>query len=321
MLNRRQFVSSLSAATASITLGRAAGAASPTKESDRLGELLPTRRFGPTGEQLTVLGLGGGHLGKQSPREAQESIETCLEGGVRFFDNAEVYEKGLSEEYYGRFLTPTYRDTIYLLTKTTARDAKTARRHLEGSLRRMKTDHIDSYNMHSVTSADDVDERLDKGVLDVLLEAREKGRVRHIGFTGHATPEAHRRMLERTKVLQSCLMPINVVDPHYKSFIRNVLPKVVEREMGVLAMKSGALGNIYKKGIVPQRVSLSELHYFVWSLPVCSLLIGFDNVQHIKDKIRLARSMEPMGVRQREQLIAKVADLAGPEVEAYKEKA
>ncbi|MFW6114479.1 MAG: aldo/keto reductase, partial [bacterium] len=210
MLNRRQFVSSLSTATASITLGRAVGAASPTKESDRLGELLPTRRFGPTGEQLTVLGLGGGHLGKQSPREAQESIETCLEGGVRFFDNAEAYEKGLSEEYYGRFLTPKYRDTIYLLTKTTARDAKTARRHLEGSLRRMKTDHIDSYNMHSVTSADDVDERLDKGVLDVLLEAREKGTVRHIGFTGHATPEAHRRMLERTKVLQSCLMPINV---------------------------------------------------------------------------------------------------------------
>lgn len=278
-----------------------------------------------------MLGVGGWHIGRMSEGDAQETIETALEGGVRFFDSAESYQSGGSERYLGKFLTPDYRDVVFLMTKSTARDAETARRHLEGSLERLDTDYLDLWQIHGITSPADVDNRLDQGVLDVFREARESGRVRYIGFTGHTRPSAHLRMLERTEgmdIFATCQMPINLADPSYNSFIDNVLPKLVEREIAPLAMKTLANGGFFGGSshgqhgdgpkVVPNRASIREALHFAWSLPISVLITGPDNVDQMKEKIELARSFTGMDENERQQLIQRVADIAGTQTEFYK---
>jgi aryl-alcohol dehydrogenase-like predicted oxidoreductase len=325
MMDRRTFLESLSALTAGLLLP---GTTAARPDRDRLGELLPRRRLGRTGEAVTMLGVGGWHIGRMSEHEAQATIETALAGGVRFFDSAESYQRGGSETYLGRFLVPTYRDVAFLMTKTTAGDAATARRHLEGSLRRLNTDYLDLWQVHSISSVGDVDARIADGVLDVVEAAKAEGKVRYVGFTGHTTPEAHLRMLERTDLFETCQMPVNVADVGYESFIRNVLPVLVERDVGVLAMKTLANGGFFggsqhgqhgdNPRLVPGRVSIAEALQFVWSLPVSVLITGPDDVAQMEEKIALARTFEAMEEAQRQALIDRVADLAGPRVEFYK---
>ena len=215
-----------------------------------MGKFYPKGKLGKTGEYVTMLGTGGYHIGWTTERDAQEVIEAALEGGVRFFDTAESYSDGRSEERYGKYLTPKYRDLIFLMTKSTGQDAKTVQEHLEGSLRRLKVDHVDLYQVHSIRTPEDVDNRIANGVLDVLQKAKQDGKIRHIGFTGHQNPYAHAHMLERTKdsdIFDAVLMPVNVLDPSYFSFTENVLPKALDREPGVLAIKSLADGRFLLK--------------------------------------------------------------------------
>ena len=333
-IERRQFLTWMTALTAGILVSgqtkesKAAG----LSDRDRLGETLPKRRLGRTGEAVTMLGVGGWHIGHiSSDRDAQETIEAALEGGVRFFDTAESYQQGASESRFGRLLTPKYRDDIYLMTKTFSRDGDTAREHLEGSLRRLRTDHLDLWQVHTLLSAKDVDSRIEKGVFDVMIEAKESGKVRHIGFTGHSWPHAHQRVLERSDIFDTCQMPINLADPSYGgdgSFIKGVLPTLVERNIGALAMKTLANSSFFggskhveygtSPTIVPNLVSLAEALHFVWSLPISVLITGAENATQIKEKIALAQSFVAMDETQREALIEKVADVAGYLAEPYK---
>lgn len=324
-MERRSFLKSMAGLTSGLLLSPRRSDAAPR---DRVGELLPQRRLGKTGENVTMLGVGGWHIGRMSERDAQATIEAALEGGVRFFDSAEQYQNGGSEEYLGRFLTPEYRDVAFLMTKTTARNAKTARKHLEASLRRLNTDYLDLWQMHAVTSADDVDERIEAGVVDVIRQAKEEGKVRHIGFTGHSRPSGHQRVLEQTDLFETCQMPINVSDPNYESFIKGVLPTLVEQDFGVLAMKTLANGGFFggtqhgqhgdNPRIVPGRVSIQQALHFVWSLPVSVLITGPDDVEQMKEKIGLARSFEAMDESQRQALVEKVADMDHQTIEYYK---
>ncbi|MDX1285121.1 MAG: aldo/keto reductase, partial [Draconibacterium sp.] len=225
MADRRTFLKSLAGVTAGLSLSSTSIGAE--KASDRLGEILPKRKLGRTGEYVTMLGTGGYHVGWTSERDAQEVIEASLEGGVRFFDTAESYSKGVSEERYGKYLTPKYRDLVFLMTKSTGKDAKTVQEHLEGSLRRLKVDMIDLYQVHSIRTPEDVDNRIAEGVLEVLLKAKEQGKIKYLGFTGHQNPFAHTRMLEQTAesdIFDTCLMPVNVLDASYYSFTENVIP-------------------------------------------------------------------------------------------------
>src|SRR5210317_1900781 len=227
MSDRRTFLKTLAGATAALSFKSAKGA---QNESDRLGEVLPKRKLGRTGEYVTMLGTGGYHVGWTTERDAQEVIEASLEGGVRFFDTAESYSKGVSEERYGKYLTPKYRDLIFLMTKSTGRDAKTVQSHLEGSLRRLKVDQLDLYQVHSIRTPEDVDNRIANGVLDVLMKAKEQGKIKYLGFTGHQNPFAHTRMLEQTDksdIFDTALMPVNVLDQSYYSFTNNVIPKAL----------------------------------------------------------------------------------------------
>ena len=362
MLERRRFLKRLSllAAASGLTgtaAGQAAVATSPASPattsggtdqstgsgtaSDRFGDLLPTRALGRTGEQVTALSVGGSHLENKVPRERLEPlIEAIIGEGVRFFDQAEAYGRGKSESLYGELLIPKYRDVIYLMTKTGAKDAAEARKDLDDSMRRMKVDVIDLMQIHALQSADDVDGRLDNGVLDVLKEAQAAGKIRHLGFTGHSTPDAHVRMLERLEQmgtdLDACQMPVNVVDPHHASFIDRVMPTLLDRGYGVLAMKTLAYGQLFGKitgwanrpdtpppAVIPDTLSVSEALSFVWSLPVASLVSGITNTDELEQNAnilrRVASGERAMNDDDRLALLDKTAYAAGEGMEFYKQ--
>ncbi len=331
MIDRREFLKSMAGLTTGLLLSSAcAEAGEEGSTSDRLGPLLPTRRLGRTGEAVTMLGVGGWHIVKMSETEAQKTIETALEGGVRFFDSAESYRENneRSESRLGKLLVPKYRDDVFLMTKTTARSAELARQHLEESLNRLNTTHLDLWQVHSVQDAADVDGRIDNGVFDVMREAKESGKTRYIGFTGHASPAAHERVLERTDIFDTCQLSVNLVDVSYESFIERVVPTLVERNIGVIGMKALANGGFFggtrhgqhgpNPKIVPDRVSIAEAMRFVWSLPVSTLVTGPDNAEQMQEKIDLAKTFSGMDDDERNQLIDKVADMAGTVVEFYK---
>jgi predicted aldo/keto reductase-like oxidoreductase len=333
MTNRRTFLKSLAGVTAGLSM--AGNAFGQTETRDRLGEVLPKRKLGRTGEYVTMLGTGGYHVGWTTERDAQEVIEASLEGGVRFFDTAESYASGTSEERYGKYLTPQYRDLIFLMTKTTGPDAKTVQEHLEGSLRRLKVDQIDLYQVHSIRTPQDVDNRIEAGVLDYLLKAKEQGKFKYLGFTGHQNPFAHTHMLDRTKesdIFDAVLMPVNVLDQTYFSFTQNVLPKALDRNMGVLSIKSLADGRFFSKKeqanwtsddpIIPNYMSIKEAMHFVWSLPVTVLISGNENATFMREKIALARSFSKLTEEERLALVEKVKDIAlTGKVEYFKNKA
>lgn len=332
MTDRRMFLKSLAGATASLTLTGTAHA--QTEERDRLGEILPKRKLGRTNHYVTMLGTGGYHIGWTTERDAQEVIEAALEGGVRFFDTAESYGAGMSETRYGKYLTPQYRDLVFLMSKSTGKDAKTVKEHLEGTLRRLKTDQLDLYQVHAISTPEDVDSRIQLGVLEVLLKAKEEGKIKYLGFTGHQNPFAHARMLELTKesdIFDTVLMPVNVLDQSYFSFTQNIMAKALDRNMGILAIKSLADGRFFEKKeqggwtsndpLIPNYLSIKEAMHFVWSLPVTVLISGNENATFMREKIALARSFAKLTDDQKTALIDKVKTIAlTGNVEYYKKQ-
>ncbi len=332
MTNRRNFLKSLAGITAGLSV--AGSAFGKQNTSDRLGEVLPKRRLGRTNEYVTMLGTGGYHIGWTTERDAQEVIEAALEGGVRFFDTAESYSAGKSEERYGKYLTPKYRDLIFLMTKTTGGDAKTVQEHLEGSLSRLKVDQIDLYQVHSITTPQDVDNRIRNGVLEYLLKAKAEGKFKYLGFTGHQNPFAHTHMLDvtaKSDIFDSVLMPVNVLDQTYFSFTNNVLPQALERNLGILAIKSLADGRFFAKKeqanwtsddpVIPNYMSIKEAMQFVWSLPVTVLISGNENATYMREKIALARSFSKLSENEILTLVEKVRKIAlKGNVEYFKNK-
>ena len=330
MSDRRSFLKTLAAMTAGMMVSCNDIQGNTDTTSDRLGDLLPLRTLGKTGEKVTMLGVGGAHIGKSDDKTAQAILEAALEGGVRFFDNAESYNSGGAEIKFGKYLVPKYRDISFIMTKSTARTGELAQQHLEDSLRRMNTDYVDLWQIHSLTSPEDVDNRIADGVLEVARKAKEIGKARFIGFTGHTDFHAHQRMLERTDILETCQMPINCFDPSYKSFINNVMPILVERNMGILAMKTLSNGGFFggarhfhggdNPKLVPNVVSIQEALHFVWSLPVSVLITGPDHADMMREKIGLAKSFKQMSEDDRLALIDRVGDAGydGSLVEFYK---
>ncbi len=328
MTDRRSFLKEMTALTSALILPQFDLLGNPIKKTDKWGELLPTRKFGKTGSEVTMLGLGGAHVGRSDEKVAQAIIEKAMEKGVRFFDNAESYQGGRAEQYYGRFLVPKYRDEVFIMTKSTGKNLKIAREHFEGSLQRMKLDYLDLWQIHSIRSPKDVDDRIANGVLDFALEMQAKGKVRHIGFTGHTRFQAHKHMLESQNVLETCQMPINMFDPNYKSFINNVLPILTDQDYGVIAMKTLSNGGFFggttffekdvAPRIIPNKATVKEALHFVWSLPVSVLVSGVDSVDMLEENIQYAQSFAGMTEDERSDLIARVQDFDGGKVEYYK---
>jgi aryl-alcohol dehydrogenase-like predicted oxidoreductase len=328
-MDRRTFLKLIAGAAATAPL------AAFGSQKDTWGAVLPQRLLGKT--PVTCLGLGGFHIGWTTEPLAQATIEAAIEEGVRFFDTAESYGPHTSEERYGRYLTPKYRDQIYLMTKSAATTAELAREHIEGSLRRMKTDRVDLWQIHSITSPEDVDDRLKNGVLTEALKARAEGKIAHIGFTGHASPYAHLRMLEQTSGDASPFVasqfPINPLDAASKhSFTGKVLPALAPAGISALAMKTLADGRFFGRKvvndqvqwetpnpIVPDALSVADCIHFALSLPISILITGAENPELLREKAQMTRDFHKLDAAQREALIARTLPHAQEgKVEYYK---
>jgi aryl-alcohol dehydrogenase-like predicted oxidoreductase len=303
MDTRRNFLKKAGAATA---LGLVMDWAMAMPGSDKLGETLPMRRLTRNGEKVTAFSLGGYHLGlTEDPKRAQEMIERSLELGVRFFDNARRYNGGRSEEYMGQFLTPKYRDEIFLMTKAPARTGEGVQKQLEESLKALNTDYLDLWQIHAITTPEDVDNRIKEGVIDVFLKAKQKGQTRYLGFTGHVNPVTHLHLLDffekegLEKEFETCQLPLNVCDPSFESFEKHVLPVLLEKEYGVIAMKTMAGGSMMGGRIdttpddidtkdIPDVVGMSDLTPGRFA-PVCLRPAGGFPLQRVPLYLRAGR--------------------------------
>jgi aryl-alcohol dehydrogenase-like predicted oxidoreductase len=323
MENRRDFLRNMAGITAGMMLPAGWGCSGSQAGSDTLGELLPMRKLGSTGEKVTMLGVGGYHIGWTTEKDAQEVIETAIEGGIRFFDTAHSYGPGTSEERYGRFLIPKYRDHVFLMTKTTAPDGETLLKEVDLSLKRLNTDHVDLLQLHAFQNPGDVDDRISNGVMDALYSVKESGKARYVGFTGHQSPYAHLHMLDRLNEfpwLSTLQMPLSIVDyASEHSFVRKTLPLALENNLGLLAMKTLAAGRFFGRTkiddelrwetetpVVPGYVSVKEALYFSWSLPVSVLITGAENKTLLQEKIEMAREFTRITEEEKERIFDKV---------------
>jgi aryl-alcohol dehydrogenase-like predicted oxidoreductase len=302
---------------------------------DKLGPRLPLRRLGSTGVEVTLLGAGGVHIGDAKEEDAQEVIETAIAEGVRFFDTANMYSEGRSEQRLGRYLVPKYRDHVFLMSKSLATNGKDAIEDLETSLRRCGCDYFDLWQIHALRDPTDADNRVAAGILDACERAVKEGKVKHVGFTGHANFRGHLRMLEHVKKrglpVATAQMPINLVDPHYASFTTHVVKPCLDHGMGILAMKTLAFGRLLGKNlgwqrqdvkltpIVPELVSLEQALNYVWSLPVSVLISGMENAKQVKQNAAIARNAGTLDDGTRLKLVAAVEGFSGRDVEFYKD--
>lgn len=269
---------------------------------------MPQREFGRSGEKVSLLTLGGHHIGRI--RDEQESIDLIREAidlGVTFMDNAWEYHGGRSEERMGRALQDGYRDKTFLMTKHHGRDKKTAMKHLEDSLRRLKTDVIDLWQFHEIVYDDDPEMIFSEGGgIEAAYEAKKQGKVRYIGFTGHKDPDYFKQMLSYDYEWDAVQMPLNALDAHFKSFRKNILPILLERKIAPLAMKTLASGNIVRNNILPVNDALR----YAFSLPISTVVSGMENRKFLHENVKLAKTFEPLSDEELNNLLAKTKESA-----------
>lgn len=325
-MDRRAFARITAALLAGLGLPRAGHAiqrrSGPPPTAGRLPpSTLPTRRLGRTGLDVPILSLGGHHLGRVATEaEARQLVETAIEEGIRFFDNAESYHRGKSERWLGAAIRDV-RSDVLVMTKTHSpddRSAESARRHLEGSLERLGTDYLDLWQLHSTKSVADVDRAFRPGgAMEYIMRAREEGLVRFVGVTGHVTPAAHRRALEYWDEgwdFDTFQFPVNPIDYHQRSFQRQVLVDVVSRDIGLIVMKTSADGRLLREGVC----TIDECLRYVWSLPVNVAVVGMETPAIVRHNARLAREFEQMSPDELAALRDRIASRADLSLEWYK---
>ncbi len=273
---------------------------------------MPYRLLGKTGEKVSVVGLGGYHIGV--PREEAEGIRiirSAIDQGINFLDNCWDYHEGGSERRMGRALRDGYREKVFLMTKIDGRTKAAASKQIEESLRRLDTDHIDLLQFHEVIRMGDPERIFGPGGgMEAMLEARKAGKIRYIGFTGHKDPSIHLRMLEVAAAHQfrfdAVQMPLNVMDAHFRSFERQVLPVLVKEGIGVLAMKSMGSGAILRSQTVKP---IGCLHYAM-NLPTSTVITGIDRMELLDQAVEAARTFRPMSEQALSALLARTTEAA-----------
>jgi predicted aldo/keto reductase-like oxidoreductase len=280
------------------------------------------RPLGKTGERVSPIGLGGWHLGLPHVDEQLgfRIVRSAIDRGVTFMDNSWDYNDGASEIRMGRALRDGYRDKAFLMTKIDGRSKREATRQLDESLRRLQTDRIDLVQHHEVIRFDDPHRIFHaEGANAALLDARKAGKLRYIGFTGHKDPRIHLHMLEVAKEngfsFDTVQMPLNVMDAHYRSFEKLVLPELVKQNIGVLGMKSMGNGIILKSGTV---TPVECLHYAL-SLPTSVVITGCDSMEILDQALDAVRTFRTLTVPQREAVLSRTrAAAARGEFEPFK---
>jgi predicted aldo/keto reductase-like oxidoreductase len=237
-------------------------------------------------------------------------IQRAVDEGITFLDNCWDYHDGVAEERMGKALAEGgRRGKVFLMTKCCGRTAKDAQANLEDSLRRLKTDHLDLWQFHEIIYDNDPDWIFEhNGAIDTALRAREQGKVRFIGFTGHKDPSIHLKMLSKSFNWATVQMPLNVMDAHFRSFQKQVLPELAKRQIGALGMKSlGGAGNIVTDAGIPVEDALR----YVLSLPISSLVSGIDSMQVLEQNLKIAREFKPISNEDRYRIERKAGPLAG----------
>jgi predicted aldo/keto reductase-like oxidoreductase len=320
MLTRRRLLQA-SAATALATAtplgsGQAGGApigkVPQRKYKVPAGAQLPRRELGQTGERLSILGLGGYHLGFPTERDSIRLVRMALDHGMNFLDNCWDYNGGVSELRMGKALRDGYRQKAFLMTKLDGRTAEATRQQLEQSMRRLKVDVIDLVQIHEVIRADDPDRCFaPNGTIEALLAARKAGKLRFIGFTGHKDPDIHRHMLDLARQngfrFDTVQMPVNVLDAHYRSFEREVIPVARRDGTAVLGMKPMGAGLILMSGAA----NAEECLRYAMSVPGISVTItGCDSQGVLEQALAIGFDFHPMPDAERETLLARTAAAA-----------
>jgi aryl-alcohol dehydrogenase-like predicted oxidoreductase len=271
------------------------------------------RVLGRTGERVSAIGLGGWHLGFSNldERLSIRIVRSAIDRGITFLDNSWDYNDGASETRMGKALRDGYRQRAFLMTKIDGRSKAEAQRQLDESLRRLNTDHIDLVQHHEILRYEDPHRIFDdEGAHQTLVEARKAGKIRFIGFTGHKDPRIHLHMLEVAQahgfVFDTVQMPLNVMDAHYRSFERLVLPELQKQNIGVLGMKSLGNGVILKSGTV---TAIECLHYAL-SLPTSVVITGVESMDRLEQAFEAARTFRPLSEAQRNALLARTTGAA-----------
>ena len=320
--NRREFLQTAGLVGAGLALsGPSLRAEEPPQlELSNTGpDRIPRKPFGRTGETVSVIGIGGYSLGDApSLDEAIAIVREAVEAGVTFFDNAWEYHDGRSEEWMGRALQGR-RDQVFLMTKvcTHGRGKEVAMQQLDESLKRLKTDHLDLWQVHECVYDNDPERHFAKGgVIEALDAAKKAGKVRYVGFTGHKHPAIHLKMLSYDYPFDSVQMPLNPFDATYRSFATNVLPEVNRRGMAGLGMKSlGGNGQPVTQGVV----TVEEALRYAMSLPVATTISGIDSLAVLRQNLAIARGFRPMTAAEMQALRRRCAPAAGDgHLELYK---
>jgi len=267
----------------------------PALPSTKRGDML-YRALGKTGEQVSLVGLGGFHIGKQKEeKESIQIIRAAIDRGINFMDNSWDYNDGVSEVRMGKALRDGYRQKVFLMTKFDGRTRESAMRQLDESLARLQTDHVDLWQFHENIRLEDPDRFFDKGgAVEAMFAAKKEGKIRYIGFTGHKDPLVHLRMLDLAQKhkfqFDTAQMPINVMDAHFRSFAHRVVPQLMEQGIGLLGMKTMGDGVILKSGVVKP---IECLHYAM-SLPTSVVITGIDSMRILDQAFEAVRTFEPM---------------------------
>lgn len=312
-VNRRDFLKVVGAAGIAAQFGDFASASNSSSG-------FPRRTLGHTGEQVSILGVGGYCLGRPSEEESIRIVRTALDNGMNFLDNCWDYNDGVSEERMGKALRDGYRQKAFLMTKIDGRDAKTAQQQLDQSLKRLQTDHVDVLQFHEVIRMNDP-ERIfaPNGAMEAVLKAKAAGKVRYVGFTGHKSPYIHKHMLEvgdqHRFTFDTVQMPLNVMDAHYESFADIVLPILQQKNIGVLGMKPMGDSVILRS----KTVTPVECLQYALSLPTSVVITGCDSMEILQQALKVGRNFKPLSNVERAAILNKTVQAAkNGEFELYK---
>ena len=275
------------------------------------------RTLGKTGERVSAIGIGGAHAGRAATEaETIAIIRTAIDNGITFMDNCWDYIGGEAEIRMGKALRDGYRERVFLMTKIDGHTADVAAAQIDQCLERLQTDRIDLMQIHEVIRPDDPEKAFAPGgSMEALLAARQAGKIRYIGFTGHKDPDIHLKMLDMPFDWDTVQMPLNCVDRHHRSFEEKVLPVLVEREIGVLGMKPLAAGDAVRNGVA----TAEECLRYAMSLPTSVVITGCDSLPIVEQAIRVWRDFTPVTPGEMDALRARTAGQAqGGVLEGYK---
>ncbi len=321
LTNRRDFLKGSFAVAFGLNFPESIHTMFPGENVSSLSEVrkrgyVPKRRLGKTEAMVSILCVGGYHIGRMKDENyAIRMIHAALDEGVNFFDSAWSYNDGDSEMRLGKALKDR-RERGFIMTKTRARDRVTASKELHESLRRLQTDYLDLWQFHDLQTLEDVESIFNQGgAIEVAIKAKKEGKIRYLGFTGHRNPDVLANVIQKYhSLLETVQMPVNLVDPHYLSFIQLVIPEAVKYDIGILAMKTTANGVLLEDKVA----TIKECLYYAWSQSISTSVSGMDSIEQLKENISYAQQFEKLSGKDQSILLARTEPFCGIKTEFYK---